>query len=111
MSYKIEVTDEYSYGQSFSPDLRFETEDEAESLSSRLNWAWNGIRNVRIVPSDDPVNARCTKNGLADKDGNAFFPPAPFPSAEEIRQEAKRLNEAWQAIVDSNGQFWKAFLI
>jgi hypothetical protein len=67
MSYKIEIVDEY--GQWSNP-LRFATEAEATECSLHFeNAGSNGIRDLIIVPSEDPVNARWTEKGIADKDG------------------------------------------
>jgi hypothetical protein len=101
MSYKVEIIDEYSFGQWFSHHLRFETETEAEECSRHFAYAaLCGILDLRVAPSDDPVNARWTKEGPRNKDGKPFYTPKPPPTPEEIRQEAKRLTDAWNAIVD-----------
>jgi hypothetical protein len=89
MSYKIEIMDEYSFGEYFSHDLRFETEREAEQCSQHFSSAgWNGILDLRTVRSDDPVNARWTDEGLRDKNGQPFCQPQAAPTIEEIRAEA-----------------------
>ena len=104
MSYKIEIMDEYSFGDYFSHDLRFETEREAEECSHHLGGAgWNGLLDLRIVRSDDPVNARWTDEGLRNKEGQPFCRPQPAPTIEEIRAEAKVLGAAWDSIVDRLG--------
>ncbi|MGA3105388.1 MAG: hypothetical protein ABSD53_12975 [Terriglobales bacterium] len=100
MSYKIEIIDEYSHGEWFSHSLRFTTEAEAVDCSRHFEGAgWHGIIDLRVVPSDDPVNARRTEKGTTDQDGKPFYTPPPTPSPEEHRAEADRLGAAWDAIV------------
>jgi hypothetical protein len=104
MSYKVEIIDEYSFGQWFSHHLRFETETEAEECSRHFAYAaLCGILDLRVVLSDNPVNARWTKEGLRDKDGKPFYTPKPPPTPEEIQEEASRLTAAWNAIVERIG--------
>jgi hypothetical protein len=100
MSYKIEIIDEYSHGDWFSYNLRFATEAEAVECSQHFGGAgWNGLIDLRVVPSDDPANARWTEKGATDKDGKPFYTPQPPPIPEAIRAEADRLGAAWDAIV------------
>lgn len=59
-SYRFETIDEYSSGQWLQNDLRFETEQEARGMWRYMGAAggsWE-IRDFRVLPSDDPVNAR-----------------------------------------------------
>jgi hypothetical protein len=80
MSYKIEIIDEYSTDWC-SNNLRFATEAEAIEASQHLGGAgWNGIIDLRVVPTDDPANARWTESGATDKDGKPFHTPAPPPT-------------------------------
>jgi hypothetical protein len=100
MSYKIEIIDEYSHGDWFSHNLRFATEAEAVECSQHFGGAgWMGIFDLRVVPSDDPANARWTEKGATDKDGKPFSAPPPSLTPEEIRAAADRLGAAWDAIV------------
>ena len=100
MSFKVEIIDEYSFGEWFSHHLRFETEAEAEGCSRHFAYAaLCGILNLRVAPSDDPVNARWMDRGATDKDGKPFYTPKPPPTPEEIREEANKLTAAWNAIV------------
>jgi hypothetical protein len=100
MSYKIEIIDEYSHGEWFSDNVRFVSEAEAAECSQHFGGAgWNGLTGLRVVPSDDPANARWTEKGATDKDGKPFYIPPPPPTPEEIRAEADRLRAAWEAIV------------
>jgi hypothetical protein len=70
MSYKVEIIDEYSFGRWFPHHLRFATEAEADECSQHFdNAGWLGIRDLRIVPSDEPVNARWTDRGASDMNG------------------------------------------
>lgn len=97
MSYKIEIMDEYSFGQWFSDDLRFATEAEAEECSHHFEGAgWNGILELRIAPSDDAVSAR----GVLRTPGQATEAPPPAASLKETSEEATRLSVAWGALVD-----------
>ena len=85
MSYKIEIIDEYSHGEWFSHSLRFTTEAEAVDCSRHFEGAgWHGIIDLRVVPSDDPVNARRTEKGTTDQDGKPFYTPPPTPSPRNI---------------------------
>ena len=98
MSYKIEIIDEYSHGW-FSHGWRFPTEAEAVECSQHFGGSgWNGLLDLRVVPSDDEANAHWTEKGATDKDGKPFYAPPP-PTPEEIRAEADRLGAAWDAIV------------
>lgn len=100
MSYKIEIIDEYSHGDWFSDNLRFVTEAEAVECSQHCGGAgWSGVIDLRVVPSDDPANARWTEKGATDKDGKPFCTPPPPPTPEAMRAEADRLEAAWDAIV------------
>lgn len=100
MSYKIEIIDEYSHGDWFSHNWRFATEAEAVGCSQHFGGAgWNGLIDLRVVPSDDPANARWTEKDPTDKDGEPFYAPPLPPTPEEIRAEADRLGAAWDAIV------------
>jgi len=70
MSYKVEIIDEYSFGKWFSHHLRFATEAEAEECSRHFSdTGWNGIHDLRVVPSDDPANARWADNEASNLDG------------------------------------------
>lgn len=101
MSYKIEIMDEYSFGQWFSDDLRFATEAEAEECLHHFGGAgWNGILDLRVVPSDDAVNARWTPNGVLRTRGQAAEAPPPAASLKETAEETKTLSVAWGALVD-----------
>ena len=67
ISYKIEVRDEYIWS---SHHLRFATEAEAEECSHHLGGAgWFGIQDLRIVQSNEPVNARWADQGILDTNG------------------------------------------
>jgi len=100
MSYKIQIIDEYSFGEWFDHDLRFETKAEAEECTRHFtNAGWSGILDLRVAPSDDPLNARWTKEGLRNKEGRPFCVPQPAPTMAEIRAQAKALGAAWDAIV------------
>jgi hypothetical protein len=75
MSYQIEIIDEYSHGEWFSDNLRFVTEAEAVECSQHFGGAgWNGLTGLRVVPSDDPANARWTEKGATDKMVSRFIP-------------------------------------
>lgn len=101
MSYKIEIVDEYSFGKWFSYPLRFATETEAEECSRHFsNAGWNGILDLRVVPSDEPVNASWTEKGVLDKDGQPIHRPPAAPAFEETQEEAKKLRLRWEEIVD-----------
>lgn len=101
MSYKIEIMDEYSFGWWFSDDLRFATEAEAEECSHHFVGAgWNGILDLRIVPSEAPLNACWTPNGVLRKPEQPLESPPPAASSKETAEEAKRLSAAWGALVD-----------
>jgi hypothetical protein len=101
MSYKIEIMDEYSFGHWFSPDQeRFATEAEATECSHHFGGWRYGILDLRVVPSNDAVNARWTEKGVTDKDGNPTYTPPPPASPEEIRASAEKLSAAWEAIVE-----------
>ncbi|MGB8063359.1 MAG: hypothetical protein WCF26_15815 [Candidatus Sulfotelmatobacter sp.] len=100
MSYKIEIIDEYSNGGWFSDNLRFSTEAEAVGCSQHFGGAgWNGLIDLRVVPSDEPANAYWTQKGATDKDGKPFHTLPTPPTPEQIRAEADRLGAAWDAIV------------
>lgn len=100
MSYKVEIMDEYSFGQWLSNNLRFATEAEAEACSHHFpNAGWSGIQDLRVVASDEPMNARWTEKGLLNKDGKPFSRPPSQATPEEIRAEAERLGSRWDAIV------------
>jgi len=105
MSYKVEIQDEYSFGQWFSDDLRFATETEAkERLDHTPNSGWLGILDMRVVASDDPVSAIWSERGVWRKDGQPLHRPAPFLTPEELRQEGKLLAAAWDRIVGETGR-------
>lgn len=100
MSFKVELIDEYSSGAWFSHHLRFATEAEATECSvHHLPYAgWSGILDVRVVLSDDPVNARCTEKSLFDKDGEPIkrtYQPPQKP--EDVQAEARRLGAMVEA--------------
>src|SRR3990167_4504399 len=44
--------------------LRFATEEEANAYASDLFSRWMGAKDMRVVPSDDPVSHQWTKDGL-----------------------------------------------
>jgi hypothetical protein len=52
------------------------------------------------VPSDDPVNARWTDEGVTNTKGTPFYTLPPAPSPKETREEADRLRVAWNATVN-----------
>jgi hypothetical protein len=105
VSYKIQIVDEYSFGQWFDCSLRFATEAEAEQYSQRFpNAGWYGIQHLRVSASDEPANARWTEQGLCDKWGQPFYRPSPPPTPEEVQVEADRLRTAWAAIVERLGR-------
>ena len=66
-------------------------------------WAGVEFLNIRIVRSDDLVNARWADEGIRDKNGQPFRHPQPAPTIEEIRAEAKTLGAAWDSIVEQLG--------
>ncbi len=103
MSYKVEIMDEYSFGQWFSHPLRFATETEAEVYSHQFCHAGWGIQDLHIVASDEPINARWTEKGLLNKDGQPLFDASRQPTPEEIRAEADRLRARWDALVSGLG--------
>jgi len=101
MSYKIEIMDEYSFGQWFSYHLRFATEAEAEECSLHFTRAgWYGILDLRVVSSGEPVNARWTEKGLLDNEGQPIYRRPAAPTWEETQEEAKKLRRRWQRTVD-----------
>ena len=74
---------------------------EAEERSRHYGGAgWNGILDLRVVPSEGPVNARWTRKGLTNQDGKPFYTPPQPPTPEEIQEEAKILIAAWVAMLD-----------
>ena len=80
--------------------MRFATEAEAVERSQHFGGAgWNGLIDSRVVDSNDPVNARWTEKGIADKDGN-LPPPPPEPTPKEIQAEAELLNARWEALLE-----------
>ncbi|HEX6824308.1 MAG TPA: hypothetical protein VF123_19770 [Candidatus Sulfotelmatobacter sp.] len=104
MSYKVEIVDEYSFGRSFSHPLRFATETEAEAYSNQFCHAgWDGIQDLRVVASDEPLNACWTEKGILNKDGQPFCHPSRQPTSEEIHAEANRLGAKWDALVRGLG--------
>jgi len=102
MSYKIEIIDEYSFGEWFSYHLRFATEAEAEECSRHFGAAgWNGILDLRVVSSDEPANASWTEKGVFDKDGRSIHRSPPPPTLAEIQEEARKLGLRWEEICGS----------
>src|SRR5437868_408774 len=102
MSYKVEMIDEYSFGRWFSDRVRFATAEEAEESSQHVsNVGWLGILDIRVVQSDDPVNARWTDKGILNLDGQLFYPPPPPPTKEEILADANRLRARRDALLAS----------
>lgn len=63
MSYKPEVIADGS-GQWCGNALRFATEQEAQHYVNDLMMRWLSVRDTRIVPSEDDVNARIVNNRL-----------------------------------------------
>jgi hypothetical protein len=63
MSFKAEVITDSS-GQWSSNMLRFGTEAEAQSYGDDLYSRWTLVREVRVVPSDEPVNAEWANGRL-----------------------------------------------
>jgi hypothetical protein len=65
MSYKIEVLADSS-GKWASNTVRFETADEAKAYGHDLASRWFAVRQVRTVPSDDPVTHRFDADRLLE---------------------------------------------
>ena len=103
MSYKVEIMDEYSFGQWFSDSLRFATEAEAIQHFQSFHGGWSGILDLRVVPSDDDVSACWSDEGITNKTGKPLYNPPPPPSREKILEQAKNLGAAWDAIVNRIG--------
>ena len=102
MSYKIQIMDEYSFGQWFDDPLRFATEAEAQHCLERFpNAGWNGIQDLRVMASDEPENARWNEKGLLKTDGTPFYSPPPPPTPKKIRAEPARLSAKWDELVAS----------
>jgi hypothetical protein len=56
MSYKAEVIADNS--NKWCPNgLAFATHEEARKYGDNLMWRWMAVREVRVVESDQPVNA------------------------------------------------------
>lgn len=63
MSYKPEVIADSS-GKWCSNALRFATEAEATKYVADLAWRWTAVRETRVVPCEDDVNARIVNEHL-----------------------------------------------
>jgi len=63
MSFKPEVIADAS-GKWCANALRFATEIEANAYVGDLAMRWTAVRDVRVVPSEDDVNARIVANQL-----------------------------------------------
>jgi len=57
VNWKAEVIADNS-GKWVSNMLRFATEAEAKAYVDDLMWRWTLVRDTRVVPTDEPVNAR-----------------------------------------------------
>lgn len=63
MSFVPEVIADGS-GKWCANGLRFATEQEAHAYLGDLAMRWTQVRDVRVVPSEDDVNARIVANRL-----------------------------------------------
>jgi hypothetical protein len=65
MSYKPEVIADSS-GQWTGNALRFATEGEAITYARDLMRRWTLVSDIRVVPSDDPVNQQITDGVMSE---------------------------------------------
>ena len=85
MSYQFEVKDEYSGDRWISNGPCFATEEEAIAACNLIPGAgWSGIHDSRVVPSDDPVNARWAGDKVESLDTDGQPIRQQPPSREEI---------------------------
>ena len=83
-SFKVEITDGSGWG---SNAQRFATAAEAKSAGDELMSRWMGAKDMRVVPSDEPVSHEW-KDGQAHRvEEKPAAPPAPRPPAETSRPE------------------------
>ena len=64
MSWRIEVMADDS-GKWESDPHRFATKQEALAYARDLDLRWAALRDRRVVESDDPVDSRWTRQGVA----------------------------------------------
>jgi hypothetical protein len=57
MSYRIVANTTLNRRHWHSNGFRFETKEEAEAYGETLKASWFGTREVRVLESDDPVDA------------------------------------------------------
>jgi hypothetical protein len=62
-SYKIEVVADSS-GEWCGNAIRLVHEQEALDYGKDLAWRWTAVREMRVVPSNDPVNYRWVNGKL-----------------------------------------------